>query len=521
MKSYCTTLFLVLSISFIGLSQNINVSNANVFDGEPYMAIDPNNQLHIVAAWMGFKAGQGIIIKTKYSNNGGFTWSTANEIPHVPGATAMADVSLEYDSNGNLFLCYINHEHTNFTQGSVLVRKSTDGGVTWENPVEAISIVDCPNKLCVDRPWIAVDNSGGTNDGAIYVTTINADQPTLVSPPYHTYLVVSNDGGASFSNPRFIDTTNYNVGTITQAGNSPVVDANGTFYDTYPSYDTSQSPFAHIYLASSVTLGADIDHANAYTVLIPGTSDPYAKKGGRMIADPSQPNHLAMALIGQQTSDADVFFMETYDAVTWTTPVRINDDPSGNGKLQDLVWGDFNENGDLAFCWRDRRNASASGYQTETEIYGAVKYRDSSSFGANFPVSSQQVAHAAVLEGSGNDFLNVRFVGDTLYTIWGDVRTGTVNIFLNKRSVSTGTSSTQTIHTDEKLMTIYPNPAHAQFTIEHFEHYENCTLVDASGKVMKAIITATTSTEMIPSGTYFVRFESNKKAFVTPLSIQH
>lgn len=521
MKSYCISLIFLLGISFFGASQNVNVSNAAVFEGEPYMAIDPNNAQHIIAAWMGFKAGQGIIIKTKYSDNGGVTWSTANEIPHVAGATAMADVSLEYDSNGNLFLCYINHDHVNFSQGSVYVRKSTNGGVTWGNPVEAISIADCPNQLCVDRPWIAIDNSGGVNDGAIYVTTINADQPTLVTPPYHAYLVVSDDNGATFSTPRFIDTTNFNVGTITQAGNSPVVDANGTFYASYPSYDTSQSPFAHIYLASSTTLGVDMDHVNAYTILIPGTTDPFAKKGGRMMTDPSQPNHLAMTLIGQQNGDGDIYFMETYDALTWTTPYRLNDDAVGNGKLQDLVWGEFNENGDLAICWRDRRNGSASGYQTETEIYAAIKYRDSSGFGPNFPISTQQVPHNVILEGSGNDFLNVRFVGDTMYTIWGDVRTGTLNIFLNKTSVSSGTSSIQTIHTDEPLIKIYPNPANEQFSIENFENYENCVLIDPSGRIIQEIKTETINSESIPSGTYFVQFQSTKKVFITPLSIQH
>ncbi len=517
---YITLVFAILS-SFSGTAQNINITNTNVFDGEPYLAIDPNNQQHLVAAWMGFKIGQGIVIKTKYSNDGGTTWSTLNEIPHISGAIASADVSLEYDSNGNVFLCYIDYDNQNYTQGDILVRKSTDGGATWGNPVSAISITDCPNQLCVDRPWIAIDNSTGPNNGAIYITTINADQPTLVTPPYHAYLVVSTDEGTTFSTPRFIDTTGYNVGDITQAGNSPVVGPDGTFYVNYPSYDTSQSPFAHIYLASSTSLGTDIDHVNAYTILIPGTQDPYAKKGGRMVIDPSEPSHLAMLLLGQETTDPDVYFMETYDAVNWTTPTRLNDDAVGNGKMQDLIWAAFNENGDLGVCWRDRRNASSNGYQTETEIYGAVRFKDSIDFEPNFPISTQQAPHDVVLEGSGNDFLNVKFIGDTLYTIWGDVRTGTVNIFLNKMSVSSGISSVETIHTEDNIMTIYPNPADASFTIENFERYANCTLIDASGKVITSIDSETVSTADLPSGNYFVRFLIKNKAFTSPVIVQH
>ncbi len=519
MSPYYTALCFFVLISFFGNSQNVNISNALVFEGEPYLAIDPSNQQHLVAAWMGFKLGQGIVIKTKYSDDGGVTWSAVNEIPHIVGATSAADVSLEYDSNGNLFLCYIDYENQNFTQGDVLVRKSTDNGVTWGNAVSAIAITDCPNKLCIDRPWIAIDNSTGPNNGAIYITTINANQSTIVAPPYHSYLVVSSDGGASFSPPRFVDTTGYLVGAISQAATSPLIGSDGTFYATYPSYDTGQSPFVHIYLAYSTTLGSDIDHANAYTVLIQGASNPFAKKGGKMMCDYSEPNHLAMLFLGQENGDGDVYFMETYDAINWTTPIRTNDDASGNGKLQDLMWADFNENGDLAICWRDRRNGATSGYQTE--IYGVVRYKDSTNFESNFPISSQQAPHQVVLEGAGNDYMNVRFVGDTIYSIWGDVRTGTINIFLNKTSVSSGTSSTQTIHSDDALMTIFPNPAKEYFTIDQFEAYASCQLIDAAGNVLRNIETGTIATLDLPSGTYFVRFSVKNKAFTAPVVIQH
>ncbi|MDG1332048.1 MAG: T9SS type A sorting domain-containing protein [Crocinitomicaceae bacterium] len=521
MKSYYLAICCLLSFSFLGFAQNLNLTNSAVFDGEPYLAIDPNDNQHLVAAWMGFKLGEGVIIKSKYSDDGGSTWSNVNEIPHITGAESAADVSLEYDSNGNLFMCYVDYDNLNFSQGDVLIRKSTDGGATWGNPVSAISVLDCPNQLCVDRPWIAIDNSTGPNNGAIFVTTINADQPTLVIPPYHAYLVVSTDEGATFSTPRFLDSTNYNVGQISQAGNSPLVAPNGTFYANYPSYDTSQSPFAHIYMSYSSSLGVDIDHNNAYTVLIQGVQDPFAKKGGSMFCDPSEPNHLAMLLLGQENGDPDIYFLETYDAVNWSTPIRINDDPVANGKMQDLVWGAFNENGDVAICWRDRRNGSANGYQTETEIYGVIRYKDSTDFEPNFPISSQQAPHDVVLEGAGNDFMNVQFVGDTVYSIWGDVRTGTVNIFLNKYSVSSGTSSVQTIHSSGKAMAIYPNPTNESFTIDQFEEYENCQLIDASGKVLKDIKNANVQTADLPSGNYFVRFLINNKALTAPVIIQH
>ena len=96
--------------------------------------------------------------------------------------------------------------------------------------------------------------------------------------------------------------------------------------------------------------------------------------------------------------------METFDGISWTAPERVNQDPIGNGSMQDLIWGGFNENGDMAICWRDRRNAPSTGYQTDTEIWGAIRFKDSSNFEPDFVISNQQVQHESILEGKGNDF---------------------------------------------------------------------------------------------------------------------
>jgi len=36
-----------------------NISNGFVFDGEPYLAMDPTNPQHLVSAWMGIKLSNG------------------------------------------------------------------------------------------------------------------------------------------------------------------------------------------------------------------------------------------------------------------------------------------------------------------------------------------------------------------------------------------------------------------------------------------------------------------------------
>lgn len=520
MKSLLLSLFAIISFG-ISAQSNIAVTSTSFFEGEPTLAVHPDNSQHLVAAWMGVDFVLGGVIKTSVSTNGGLTWTTPQSQNHVVSGNASADPSLQFNSAGEVFLCYIDYDNTNFTNGQIIIRKSTNGGLNWGTPTEAINVTDCPDQYCIDRPWMEIDRSGGPNNGTIYVTSMNPDQPTMVVAPYHPYIAVSTDNGATFNNPRYLDTLNYYSGsTIQQPMPSPAIGADGTFYAGYPSYETSQSPFAHLYLAYSTNQGTTIDHRNLYTILIPGASDPFAKLAGKLFTDPSQSNHMAMLAFSTLNGDIDLFYLETFDAVTWTSPTRVNQDPISNGKMQDMVWGEFNENGDMAICWRDRRNASADGYQTETEIYGVVKFKDSANFESDFVISSQQVAHATVLEGKGNDFMGVRFRGDTLYTIWGDVRTGTLNIYINRKDVRDGTASTITVSQEQPIIQVTPNPATDNIKIQSFDSASNYQILNSQGQNVMIVNEETVDISQLAKGNYFLVYQIAKKQYSTPFVIK-
>ena len=94
--------FLLLSaLSLIQVkSQNILVSGGNIFEGEPYLVVDPQNEQHLVAAWMGFQFNQKIVIKSVFSLDGGSTWSAPVWQAHQQAGNSSADVSLGFDLNG-------------------------------------------------------------------------------------------------------------------------------------------------------------------------------------------------------------------------------------------------------------------------------------------------------------------------------------------------------------------------------------------------------------------------------------
>ena len=296
MKCLLFTIFCFLIAPFF--AQNTLVSQGAVFEGEPYLAVNRQNQQHLVAAWMGFQVGNKVVIKSSVSTNGGITWTTPIWQPHIVSTYSSADVSVKFDDAGNVFMSYIDYDNELFTAGKVVVRKSTDGGITWGNAVEVLSLLDCPNKLCIDRPWMAIDCSGGPLDGTIYITNMNANQPSLVTAPYNPYVTVSTDNGASFAPPRFLDTLGFLSGSsVAQPMPTPTVTSNGKFYAIYPSYLPSQSPFGRMILASSTTACVDVNHQVAYQSASPflanNATNSLLKTGYLLRSNPNNSNHLA------------------------------------------------------------------------------------------------------------------------------------------------------------------------------------------------------------------------------------
>ncbi len=466
MKNIHLSISILMSIT-LAFGQNQNISGGNVFDGEPYISINPNNPHHIVVAWMGFVPFNRIAIKTKVTFDAGTSWSNATNIPHAHPLYGSADPSLEFDNSGNVFLAYVDY-NAGIDSGAVYVAKSTDGGITWTSPVEVINAHSDEGKYPVDRPWIAVDRSGGTFDGNIYVTTMPPNIFGPLLPPYNPYFIRSTDGGATFQPWKYLDTIGWLAGSlIFQPMPTPAVSANGTFHAVYPSWFRPQNIFPQYFIASSGNEGLNFSYNVVFTAQNAFT-DTLAKKGYLLITNPANANHLAFLHLGVDYGDADVFLRESFDGgVNWTSPVRVNDDPIGNNRMQDLVWADFDNDGDLVVSWRDRRNGTDDSYATASEIWGAVRWKDSTGFSANFRISDTIVAYDTILAESGNDFMCIKFVDDTLSAVWGDTRTGKLNIWFQRMTLNGTIVSIRQLSSENMPdVETYPNPAVSEVTIK-------------------------------------------------------
>lgn len=421
---------------------------------------------------------------TRVSFDGGSTWSPASGQPHITAGYTSADPSMDWDSEGNLYLCYIDYSPFG-TSGKVLVRKSTDGGLSWGAPVEVIDAADDGTEVPVDRPWLVIDRSGGPRDGYQYVTT----KPAPWIPfPNRNYLSVSRDNGASFDAWRYIDTIGWQIGDFIQAPMAaPAIGTDGVMHCVYPAWEWTENILPRFVHAASGDGGYGFDyHEMLESAGGDLNVDTSAKTGYQLLSDPSDPEHLAFLFVYRALGDNDIYLLESNNAgVDWSDPLRVNSDPSGTDVMQDLVWGDFDPVGNLIVTWRDRRNAADTGYAVASEIWGAMLYKDSLSFSHDFKISSALAAFDSVLYGNGNDFMGVQLLNDTLYATWGDTRNDYLNIWFSRQAVGASIPSSLVSLSETRVgeLHISPNPSHGVITVKG-ELISMVTLIDEQGKVV-------------------------------------
>ena len=440
---------------------NTNISNAATFDGEPYLAVNPTNNQNLVAAWMGLKLSGGsvaIAVTIRASFDGGNTWSNATTLSHNGTGYTSADVSMAFDKNGLLYISYIDYNKTTLTGGDFISR-SHDGGLTWDTPSQVLNISESPSKVPLDRPWLVIDNSNTSNFGTLYITTKPAP---WIAPPNRNYYKVSTDSGHTWSALANVDGGNHLVGNdIPAPMAAPSTTSNGNFCAIYPSYLSSQNVLPAFYQATSNNRGQSFNYSTVFTY-VPASLDSNLKGGYKLAADPTDSNNLVFLLVANKYSDADIFALSsTNGGQTWSsTPVRVNDDSVSNGKDQDMVWGSYNQQGKLAVTWRDRRNASSTGFwDVGYDFYYAISNDNGQTFSANKKMSSQFITFDSIIAQNGNDFMSCVYSSDTLYTVWGDTRSGSMNIFFAKTiaSIDSTVGITQ-LEGNLPRWNVYPNP---------------------------------------------------------------
>ena len=164
---------------------------------EPSIAVNPRDPGQVVAA---FQDNAHI----SFSRDSGRHWQAATGIA-PPNYRVSGDVSVTYDNRGHAIICYMAFDKLgrdsywayNATRNGLFVRRSLDGGATWEaNHIPIVEHPSEPNIPWEDKPYIVADDTNGPFSGNLYVGwtrwTLSDSQILLAR---------STDGGLTWAPP--------------------------------------------------------------------------------------------------------------------------------------------------------------------------------------------------------------------------------------------------------------------------------------------------------------------------------
>ena len=307
---------------------------------EPSLSINPVDPMNIVAGSNDFSLGQAWL-GAHVSLDGGLFW-TNDMIPRtgvLAGFDAASDPVVAFSRNGTLYYVGLafNIHPNRVEDGSVFIARSTDGGISFDRTV---MIAIGSNQVFNDKPWLTVDNTGGTFDGRIYVSwTQFTSTSAMIMVSY------SRDGGQTFSLPRTVSTSQVNQGSALAVGPT------GELYVVWRNFVTrsimfSKSPNS----GETFTPPRTVSSITPIPVL-PGSS--FRNNTNPALAVDSQSGNVYVGWNDYRNGNADVIISKSLDNGTnWSTPLKVNDDVTSNDQFFPAL---SSSNGTLHVIFYDRR----------------------------------------------------------------------------------------------------------------------------------------------------------------------
>lgn len=299
---------------------------------EPSIAVNAKNPQEVAVAWQ-------INASAAYSKDGGQTWTVA-EGTAPKDYRVSGDVSIVFDSAGHAHLCYIAFDKLGTpqywargaTRNGIFVRRSPDGGQTWEaNAAAVASHESLPGIPFEDKPYI-VAATAGPHAGDLY---IGWTQFTLTT----TELLFSRstDGGATWSKPIKLNS----VPGLPRDDNGALEGFDGTVAPDgtlYAIWDDRNG----IMMAESHDGGVSFSRERRILPAGPaffGITEVARSNGFPQIGIDPRNGRLYVAWSDYSNGDVDVFVSYSSDhGKVWSAPVRVNNDPIHNGNDQFFQW---------------------------------------------------------------------------------------------------------------------------------------------------------------------------------------
>lgn len=482
---------------------NIKINNdaTTEVQNEEQIVMNPNDTTNLVAVWRDFRVGYRQVAYA-YSFDGGLTWG--QDLFVEPQYIWDSDPGITVDTAGNFYAVILSYTGSTSEPNGLFVYKSTDGGVTWSDPVTVINGVP---GVFEDKELIACDRSGGPYTDNLYVAWARF---------YSTQILMcrSTDEGNSFVGPVTISDMNGVQWPV------PCVGPNSEVYVAWVQY----SPGAIRFDCSTdggETFGTDITIQNVSFVSGYIYGDIMVFSFPAIDVDitggPYNGNiYVAYMDYASGNTDTDIYFTCSTDGGnSWSQKIRINDDPLNNGCDQFHPWLFVAPDGNIIVVFLDRRldsgnllmdlymTTSTDGGNSWSSNERITTVSSDPTAGSVFSTSNQplnkfpiKINHPVILTGRAG--LIGEYIGVTassindIHPIWTDTRFGNQDVFVGVKDTSSYVQEYSSDNINDGVLSVVPNPAQEKVII-NIKMQQNKILsstttlkiFDTSGRIVK------------------------------------
>ncbi len=406
---------------------------------ETTIAADPRNPSILVAGAQDYRlksSGEHRWHGYYRSTDGGVTWSSSL-LPGFPGDNspqgfasplhnfnATSDPVLAFDRMGNLYYAGIAFNITSSQPGSgttanfsAFVAKYINDGATY-SAVAMIAGADA-----ADKPWIAVDTTGGPSDGNVYLA-FDGFLSNVPNSFFATLFTSSSNGGKTFSLPFYAPPNG--IGQLPGV----TVDTAGNVYVSTEAFDPTFGTALNYTQVTKIANGGTTVVQNVKAIN-PAHMIPSPLAGGSFraltipqIAADSQGVYLVFDDV--RLGNSNVYLTRSTDGgLTWTSPLRVNDVLSGQHFFPTIALS----SGVISLAWYDSR-VSAPGTMTALDVFYANSLDNGSTFSPSDRVTNVSFNPNIVkrtdlpsdLQPFMGDYIGIAATPLNAYPLWADNR---------------------------------------------------------------------------------------------------
>jgi hypothetical protein len=400
---------------------------------EPTIAVDPRNPSIVVVGAQDYRllaVGEHRWLGYYRSSDGGKSWSVSL-VPGFPGDNssqglasplhgfrATSDPVLAFDRSGNVY-------YVGITTSLVLfLVKYVNDGADYAGTVIVSALG------FADKPWLAVDTTGGPNDGNVYIACDCAVRNGVnrISGPVGLIFVRSTDGGKTFSNPVLVSRAMSFPGVA--------IDPSGNIFVS--GVLSTKSGFTEIDVAKSTDGGLHFDNpvtAAPGIGFLPGTLPGNLFRTGTFPQVAADGIGVYMVWDDFRTNTSSVLFTRSLNGgATWSPALRVNDSPFEEHFFSSVAVSA----GVVSVVWYDSRFGQlANGTITGLDLFYAQSTDAGASFSVNLKVTSASFnpnlverADFGDTQPFMGDYIQVAASPGTVHPIWADNRDACSNIVL-------------------------------------------------------------------------------------------